>query len=148
MAKKMVIENIEIEVIKKNIKNLNLSVLSPHGKVRISVPMNTKDEEIRYFVNTKISWVKKQIDKFEKQMSKKHEFISGECHYFWGRPSKMEVRYNNVNSVEIIGDKVLLSVRDTSTTQQREDVMKEWYRMQLKYKLPELFAKWEKIIGV
>ena len=60
----------------------------------------------------------------------------------------MEIRHYNRNNVEIKGNKLILTVREFSTTQQREKIMTEWYRKQLKEKLPELVEKWEEIIGV
>jgi hypothetical protein len=149
MVSKMVVSNIEVEVNKKNIKNMHLSVLPPHGKVRVSAPLNTKDEAIQLFIITKTSWIKKQIEKFEKQLRQtEREYVSGESHYVWGRRYRLEIRHNRANNVEIKGNKLILTVRETSTTQHRENVMTEWYRDQLKEKLPALVAKWEEIIGV
>ncbi len=149
MANKIVVSNIEIEVNKKNIKNMHLSVLPPKGKVRVSAPITAKDEAIQLFVITKIAWIKKQIRKFENQQRQtEREYVSGESHYVWGRRYRMEIRHNHRNNVEIKGNKLILTVREASTTQQREKVMTEWYREQLKEKLPGLVGKWENIIGV
>lgn len=149
MANKIVISDIEIEVNKKKIKNMYLSVLPPNGKVRISVPINTKDEAIQLIVITKIAWIKKKIDKFKNQQRQaEREYVSGESHYVWGRRYRMEIRHNYANNVEIKGNKLILTVRKDTTTRQREKVMTEWYREQLKEKLPELVGKWEDIIGV
>jgi len=149
MTNKILVSDIIIEVQKKNIKNMYLSVLPPDGKVRISAPVSTRDELIRNFAISKIGWIKKQIDKFENQRKQiEKEYVSGESHYVWGRRYKMEIRYNHRNNVEIEGNKLILTVRKSSTIQQREKVMTEWYRKQLKDKLPELVKKWEEIIGV
>ncbi|NLO40476.1 MAG: M48 family metallopeptidase [Ruminiclostridium sp.] len=149
MTNKLVISEIEIEVQKKKIKNMHLSVLPPDGKVRISAPVSTKDETIRLFAITKIGWIKKQIAKFENQQRQTdREYVSGESHYVWGRRYRMEILHNHINSVEIKGNKIILTVRETSTTQQRDNVMIEWYRKQLKEKLPMFIEKWEGIIGV
>lgn len=150
MINKIVVSDIEIEVIKKNIKNMHLSVLPPMGKVRISAPNNTKDEAIHLFAITKISWIKKQIEKFENQQRQtEREYISGESHYIWGRRYKLEIRHTKTaNNVELKANKLILTVREASTLQQRGNVMTEWYRAQLKAKLPELVQKWEVIIGV
>ena len=40
----LTVEDIEIQLIKKNIKNLHLSVLPPDGSVRISAPKELNDE--------------------------------------------------------------------------------------------------------
>ena len=148
-VKKLIIEGIEIEVTKKKIKNMHLSVLPPNGKVRISAPFYIDDEKIKNFAISKIEWIKKHINKFENRPIKMEpNYISGESHYVWGRRYRMEIRHNNRNNVEIKGNKLILTVREFSTTQQREKIMTEWYRKQLKEKLPELVEKWEEIIGV
>ena len=96
MANRIVISDINIEVQKKNIKNMHLSVLPPDGKVRISVPVNAKDETIRLFAISKIGWIKKQIDRFQNQPRQtEREFVSGESHYVWGRRYRMEIRHNH-----------------------------------------------------
>ncbi|GIT03842.1 MAG: hypothetical protein CM1200mP28_11010 [Deltaproteobacteria bacterium] len=38
------LEDIEAEVVHKNIRNIHLRVLPPDGKVRISAPFRTKNE--------------------------------------------------------------------------------------------------------
>lgn len=58
MAKKIIVSNIEIEVQRKKIKNMYLSVLPPNGKVRISAPVNVKDEAIKLFATAKVGWIK------------------------------------------------------------------------------------------
>lgn len=146
----MEISGVKIEVIKKKIKNIHLSVLPPLGRVRISAPIGTKDETIKLFAIKKIGWIKKQIQKFESQpRQSEREYVSGESHYLWGRRYKLELKYTKkANKVETKGSKLVLTVREASTQEQREKIMNEWYRAELKAKLPALIEKWEKIIGV
>lgn len=49
----------EIEVIRKKVKNINLSVLPPDGRVRISAPYSVSDERIEAFVRSKAEWIRK-----------------------------------------------------------------------------------------
>jgi predicted metal-dependent hydrolase len=146
----MIVSGIEIEVIKKNIKNMHLYVLPPMGNVRISAPITASDESINLFAITKIGWIRKQIEEFENQPRQSdREYVSGESHYIWGRRYKMEIKHSKTkNNVEIKANKLVLTVRENSTQQQRENVMKEWYRAEIKAKLPALIEKWEEIIGV
>jgi predicted metal-dependent hydrolase len=146
----MIVSGIEIEVIKKDIKNMHLSVLPPMGKVRISAPLSASDEAINLFAITKIGWIKKQVEKFENQpRQSEREYVSGESHFLWGRRYKLEIRHNKTaNNVEIKANKLILTVRENSTQQQRENVINEWYRAEIKAKLPSLIKKWEDIIGV
>ena len=79
------ISGIKIEVQKKNIKNLHLVVAPPDGKVRVSAPMHLSDDSIEMFVRTKLSWIKKQQEKFEKQpRQSEREYVSGETLYVFG----------------------------------------------------------------
>ena len=81
----MEISGIKVEVIKKKIKNMHLSVLPPLGRVRISAPIGTSDETIKLFAIKKIGWIKKQIQKFESQpRQSEREYVSGESHYLLG----------------------------------------------------------------
>jgi predicted metal-dependent hydrolase len=146
----MNVSGIEIEVVKKDIKNMHLNVMPPSGKVRISAPYGTSDDAINLFAVKKISWIKKQVEKFKNQERQtEREYVTGESHYLWGRRYKLEVRYSNKgNNIEIKGNNMILTVREKSTRQQRENYVNEWYRAELKDKLPHLVKKWENIIGV
>ncbi len=146
----MNVSGIEIEVVKKDIKNMHLNVLPPAGRVRISAPYGTSDDAINLFAVKKISWIKKRVEKFKSQQRQtEREYITGESHYLWGRRYKLEVRYSNKgNSIEVKGNKMILTVREKSTRQQRENYVNEWYRAELKDKFPPLVKKWEENIGV
>ena len=148
-VKKLIIEGIEIEVTKKKIKNMHLSVLPPNGKVRISAPFYIDDEKIKNFAISKIEWIKKHINKFENRPIKMEPiYISGESLYVWGRKYSLEVRQNNFDHVKTKDHTIILTVWDGSAGRHRENVMIEWYREQLKEKLPGVIKKWEDIIGV
>ena len=59
----IVVSNISVEVIRKNIKNMHLAVLPPDGRVRVSAPTQLTDGAIMMFVRTKLGWIKKQQEK-------------------------------------------------------------------------------------
>ncbi|MFU0783633.1 MAG: YgjP-like domain-containing protein [Thermoanaerobacterium thermosaccharolyticum] len=145
------IGDINITVIKKNIKNLHLSVHPPDGRVRISAPQSMNDEAIRIFAISKLSWIKKQRSKFKEQdRQSEREFVSGESHYYQGNRYLLNVIPTNKSQrVEMRNQKFIdLYVHEGSTKEQREKILVEWYRKQLKSQIPELIEKWEKVIGV
>ncbi len=149
---KFLIDDIEIELIKKNIRNLHLSVLPPDGRVRISAPKDLNDESVRLFAISKLSWIKKQRAVFRKQeRQSKRDFVSGESHYYLGQRYLLNVIYTNKRKqgVEVRNKTYLdLFVRKNATKGQRQKVMREWYRSELKALIPPLIGKWEPIIGV
>ena len=127
---KLVVADIEVQLIKKNIKNLYLSVLPPDGQVH-SAPKKMDDEAIRLFVVSKLSWIKKQRAKFQNQERQpERELVSGESHYLWGERYLLNVIYTDKRKqgVEIRNKTYLdLFVRENSDKEQRQKVMREWY---------------------
>ena len=145
------IGNIDIEIIRKNIKNVHLSVHPPDGRVRLAAPEKMDDEAIRLFAISKLSWIKKQRGKFDLQVRQSaREFVSGESHYFLGTRYLLNViETTDKQKAEIRNKKFIdLFVRPNSTVSKREKIMTGWYRESLKKLIPEYIEKWEEIIGV
>lgn len=116
MGDKMIVSGVKIEVIKKKIKNMHLSILPPVGDVRISAPLHASDEAIRLFAISKIGWIKKQIEMYISQPRQtERDYVSGESHYLWGRRYRLEVKYTKTaNKVEIKSNKLILTIRGKS----------------------------------
>jgi len=147
----MKIRDVEVLVLRKNIKNLHLNVLPPNGMVRVSVPLGMSEDAIHTFLATRLLWIKKQQAKFkgqERQTSRK--YVGGESHYFLGKRYRLEVVYIDEKSkVEIKNKKkIVLSVRPGSDTKKREQVLQNWYRNELRRVLGPLIKKWQEKIGV
>ena len=144
------ISGITIEVQKKNIKNLHLVVAPPDGKVRVSAPMHLSDDSIKMFVRTKLGWIKKQQEKFEKQpRQSEREYVSGETLYVLGQQYFLRVEYSyKGNFLVLSGNEAILTVRKESTASQREAFVNEWYRALLKEKIEIYLPKWENITGL
>jgi predicted metal-dependent hydrolase len=142
--------NISIDVVRKDIKNLHLGVYPPNGRVRIATPLKIDDEAVRLFAISKIAWIKKQKIKFETQeRQSERRFVSGESHYYRGRRYLLNVIYHKAAPrVEIRKTSIDLYVREGSASEQREKVLTEWYRRQLKMQIPALIDKWQKMMGV
>jgi len=149
MTKKIIVSNIEIEIKRKKIKNMYLKVSGQDGKVHISAPLRTKDDTIINFATSKIDWIEKQKNKFEKSFIQSNiNNVDGEIHYVWGEPYVLKIESGSRTRIDIIDNILLLTAGNDSRTEQYEKILMDWYRMQLKTRLPYLFDKWESIIGV
>ena len=146
----MEVLGIQIEIIKKNIKNMHLSVLPPDGKVRISAPKNLSDKSISMFVRTKFGWIKKQQEKFQNQpRQSERRYESGETLYVWGKQHYLQVEYGNKKySLVLDGNKAILTVRKNSTIKQIERFVNEWYRSVLKEEIEKYLPKWEEMTNL
>lgn len=148
---KLRVENIEIDLVRKNIKNIHLTVYPPDGRVRLAVPRQMDDEDAQIFALSKLPWIIKQRKKYttlEKQ--EKNEYITGESNYYLGQKYLLNVMVTKGKEyVELRNQGYMdLYVRPTSTPEKREKVLFEWYRQKLKELVPFYIEKWEKIIGV
>lgn len=148
MTKKIIISDIEIEVNRKKIKNMYLKVLGHDGRVTISAPLRMKDEAIIRFANSRIPWIEKQMKKYEGHIKSEISYVDGEIHYVWGVPYTLKVNLDSRGRIAIVDNILNLYASSGSTSEQREKLLLEWYRKQLKERLPKLFEKWENIIGV
>jgi predicted metal-dependent hydrolase len=147
----IVVSDIVIDVVRKDIKNLHLAVYPPHGRVKIAAPLTVDDEAIRLFAISKLSWIKKnQVKQISQERQSERQFVSGESHFYKGRRYLLNViNHTGHSKVQIRTKKYLdLFVKPDYTSEQREKVLTNWYRKNLKEMIPPLIEKWEKIIGV
>lgn len=148
---KIEVGGISVKIIRKDIKNLHLGVHPPEGHVRVAVPHHVTDERVRLAVIDKLAWIKRQQAEFLQQPRQSpREMIAGETHYLWGRQYRLEViEQAGKHRVEIAGgDKLRLFVRPGTDVVARQLVMIEWYRQQLKDRIPTQIESWQKKIGV
>lgn len=147
---KINIGDIEIDIVKKDIKNIHIGVYPPDGRVRVASPLNTSDDSIRLALISRFSWIKKQKENFKNQPRQStREMVNAESHYFFGNRYLLEVIYRN-GKHEIIKQhsKLELYVRKNTIHQNKLLVLNEWYRSELKNELEKLVTKWEKKIGI
>src|SRR5262245_38526969 len=58
---------IGVDVVRKNIKNVHLSVHPPTGRVRIAAPERMSLDTVRVFAIAKLPWIKSQQKKLSEQ---------------------------------------------------------------------------------
>jgi len=147
---RIIVSDIPVDVVRKKIKNLHLAVYPPEGRVRVAAPLRVNDEAVRLAVISRLGWIRKQQAKFlGQERQSEREYLSGESHYFQGRRYRLTVVYHDAPPRVTVGvGGMQLHVRTGSDRDQRELVLQEWYRQQLKKQIPDLLTKWEGIIGV
>ncbi len=140
-----------MEVVRKKIKNVNLRIYPPDGRVRVSVPLRLGDEAVRKAVLARLGWIRKHQTRLERQdRPSVREMITGESHEFQGRRYRLQVvEHDGPPAVSLRDHNTLeLRVRSGSGREKREAVLHGWYRQQLREQIPPLIAKWEPVIGV
>lgn len=146
----IIVSGIPVQVVRKPIKNLHLGVYPPDGHVRVAVPSHITDDNVRLAVISRLSWIKKQQASFQAQpRQSEREMVTGESHYVFGKRYRMEViERRGRHEVVLKNNSILqLFVNPGTSTQNRTLVLTEWYRHQLKARIPGLLEHWQPLIG-
>jgi len=141
---------ITIQINRKAIKNLHISVLPPDGRVRVSAPASMTDTAIRMAVVSRIPWIKKQQNDFANQPRQSdREMVSGECHYLWGKRHRLNVVERvGCHEVKVARGKINLYVNPGTSVENRALALTEFYRAALKARVEKLINGWQNTIGV
>ncbi|GLU29624.1 SprT family zinc-dependent metalloprotease [Brucella sp. NBRC 12950] len=144
------VSGLSVEIVRKKIKNLHLAVYPPDGMVRVAVPLQTTNENVRLAVISRLGWIKRKQAEFERQpRQSERKFVAGESHYFQGRRYILEVSERSGKpSVKLKNNsKILLSVRPGTLKEARAKIMSDWYRGHLRQQVSALLEKWQPVIG-
>ena len=150
MATTLTLGAITVDVVKKDIKNIHLSVYPPAGRVRISAPLRMNVETIRLFAVSRLRWIKEQQKQIAGQdREPPREYVERESHYVWGRRYLLKVIEKDEAPRISLGHRtMILQVRPGTSLERKQAILEEWYRAQLKAAVPALLVKWEPMLGV
>lgn len=140
----MKIGNIEIAVEYKKIKNIHLAVYPPDGHVHVSAPDYCNEEDLRAYLLSKMTWIRRQQTEIQEQEREtRRDYVSGENHYLFGKRYILRViEEEAAPHIETDHKYILMYVRPGATREKRMEVLHEYYRHELQRKLEELFPKW------
>lgn len=142
--------SITVDVVKKDIKNVHLSVCPPAGDVRISAPLRMNLETIRVFAVSKLGWIKEQRKKIVGQERETpRSYAERESHYVWGKRYLMKVVERDCPAeVFLQHNRIVLQVRPTWSRERKQEFLDAWYRRQIRAAVPEMIRRWESVLGV
>lgn len=144
------IEGISIILERKNIKNLYLRI-KPDGTVKVSSPMRLSDDAIKEFILSRIDWIRDTRAKMlENPPKSKINYKDGEIHYIWGEPYTLQL-ISNDNAKRAFYDRgehiIYLPVPKNSDLKQREKILFELYREEMKKNLSYFIDKCTYFVG-
>lgn len=150
MSETIELGDISIDVTRKDIKNVHLSVHPPDGRVTLAAPSGTRLDVARAYAISKVGWIRDQQEKLAKQARETpREFVERESHYIWGRRYLMTVKQKETKpSVMLDHQRITLTVRPGSSKDKREQVLHDWHKSLLHEAIPPLIEKWEKKLKV
>lgn len=150
MSETIQIGKLSIQVTRKAVKNVHLSVHPPDGRVTLVAPTATRLDVARAYAISKLGWIRAQQDQLRNQARETpRQFITRESHYLWGRRYLLTVDYADARpGVSLDHKRISLTVRPGSSIVKRAEVMHQWHKSLLHEVVPGLIAKWEAKLGV
>lgn len=142
--------DIAIQVTRKAIKNVHLSVHPPDGRVTLAAPTTTRLEVARAYAISKLGWIRDQQAKLKAQARETpRQFVKRESHYLWGRRHLLSVVERDTRpGVTLDHKRITLTVRPGSDRAKRAEIVHEWHKRLLHEAVPPLIAKWERKLNV
>jgi predicted metal-dependent hydrolase len=150
MITELEIGGVSVDVIRKDIKNLHLSVYPPTGRVRIAAPSRTSLEAIRAFAITRLAWIRRHQRKVVMQEREPpREYIDRESHYVWGERVMLKLVERDLPPVVSLKHRTLtMQVRPNTYVASREKLLEGWYRDELRERAMSSLEKWQTHLGV
>lgn len=142
--------DISVEVVRKDIKHVHLSVYPPSGRVKIAAPERMSLDTLRAFTISRLGWIRQQQQKMREQPRETpREYIDRESHHVWGRRCLLKVMEVEATPRLVVRHRrMTLSVRPGTAAAARAEILAQWYRQQLKQVARELIDKWQPLMGV
>lgn len=150
MTESIQLGELTIEVTRKAVKNVHLSVHPPAGHVTLVAPTSTRLEVARAYAISKLGWIRDQQEKLQAQARETpRQFVERESHYLWGRRYLLSVVEQDAKpGVKLDHRRITLTIRPGSSPEKREEVMHDWHRALLHQTIPALIEKWQPVLGV
>lgn len=150
MAETIQLGDIAVNVSRKDVKNVHLTVHPPDGRVTLVAPVSTRLEVVRAYAVSKLQWIRTQQEQFGKQAREApRQFVERETHHVWGRQRLLTIRHEDVKPhVKLDHKKLTLTVRPGSDAVACAKVLHAWHKSLLHDLVPRLIAKWEPKLGV
>ncbi len=144
------IAEIVIELTRKDVKNVHLSVYPPDGRVTLVAPTATRLDVARAYAISRLSWIRQQQAKLKNQARETpRQFVERESHYLWGRRHLMTIKHREAKpAVALDHKRITLTVRAASDAAKRAAVIHEWHKSLLHEAVPPLIEKWEQRLDV
>ena len=140
MAETIRLGDIAIDVTRKDVKHVHLSVHPPSGRITLVAPRATRLEVARAYAASRIGWIRAQQAKLRAQARETpRAYIERESHYVWGRRHLLSiVERDGKPGVSLGHRRITLAVRPGSSaatwfggpgsTWQRPAAARTWQR--------------------
>ena len=145
---------IEFELTRKRVKNINLRIHPPDGRVTVSAPPSASEAQVAEFVAAKADWIRRHQARIAAQPPRPElRYVTGEEHRFLGTAHVLEVRpaTGRVGAETATHDappRLIVHARDPNDAAEVQRHLERLQRRELQRRLDVLIPEWEERLGV
>lgn len=146
----LMVDNLEVWVKPKKIRNLRLVLCPPDGLVRLSAPPWISKARICAFVRSKMAWIEKHRARIQAQSrAARREFVDQEIHQVWGRPCTLCLHPNSGRKrVELAASTLHLYLPSAATREKVIVLLYAWYKELVLQRGWERLEYWRGHLGI
>lgn len=149
------VQDIDVELARKDIRTVRITVLPPDGSVRVSAPARMGDEAIRDLVVGRLEWIRKKREEVRARGPRVElAYVTGERLPLWGKSLPLWVEETKgrrgagvSGGVDLVDGTIRLAAKPSSTRAAREKAVYAWYRALLLDAAPPLVDTWSPRVG-
>lgn len=146
---KEIINGIPIEITRKSIKTLRITVSQRDGAVRVSAPKYLGGDTIRNFIYEKFDWILKQRNRITAKIDTQKELYENGCSAFlWGTEYPVELREGAKTAVKFADGKFILTSSHGVAEEEREKAFDLFFRTELAERIARRLPDMEAFTGL
>lgn len=136
---------IEYEIIRKNVKNINLTI-KPDTTVVVSASDSVSNEYIEDFIKEKSKWILKNIRYFKdaKSETKSKRYVSGESFRYLGKQYRLKIIESDQEYVKYYRGYIHIYVNDKNDYITKERLLNKWLYNRCKVVFNKSLDNWYK----
>lgn len=140
-------QNYNINIIYKDVKNVNLKV-KPDGEVILIAPFDMSSKEIEYIIDKRDCWIRNQLELFSKNREPKRELVSGENFIYLGKNYRLKVIEADYEKAQLKRKYFELYLKDKNSYSKKERLINDWYKSKAEVYFKEIVDRYSKIVKV
>ena len=146
----MNLDGVVVAVLRKRVKNINICVYPPDGRVRVSAPVHCSEETIHKALISRLNWIHRKREALRgRTCAEPIALVEGAEVSCFGKAYTLSlIDHSGRADVDLNGDVLLLRLPSPQTVEKIQLAIDDWYRHQLQCRVPELIDRWQKPIGV
>lgn len=137
------VQDIDVEVVLKDIKNIHFGVYPPEGKVRVAAPVSMDHDLLRLAIVQKLGWIRtKRLDFQAVERQSPREFVEGESHFIFGKRYRLKIALGNQNGAVLEKNFIALTLLPTTykSFEARKRFVESWFKTLVLEKVYQLCA--------